>query len=79
LLQLIPVHGNKQVRAAIEATLACGSSDGSTVLHLLTPETQSEHRAAPLMGSGAGFVRPLPKLDLYDQLLSNKQKPEVRA
>jgi transposase len=79
LLQLIPVHGNKQVRAAIEATLACGSSDASTVLHLLTPDTRSEHRAAPLLGSGAGFERPLPQLDVYDQLLSNKQKPEVRA
>ena len=79
LLQLIPAHGNEAVRSAIEATLACGSSDASTVRHWLTPDTRNEHRAAPLIGSGAGFERPLPTLDAYDQLLTNKQRPEVRA
>ena len=79
LLQLVPAHGNEAVRSAIEATLACGSSDPSTVRHWLTPNIQSEHRAGPLVGSGACFERPLPKLDVYDQLLSTKQKSEVRA
>ena len=79
LLQLMPARGNQQVRSAIEAALACGSSDASTVLHLLTPDTQGEHRAAPLIGTGACFERPLPKLDVYGQLLTSKQRPEVRA
>jgi hypothetical protein len=81
LLRLIPTHGNEQLRAAVEATLACGSSDAATVLHLLKPETRSEHRAEPLAGTGAGYERPLPKIDMYGQLLSARevQPSEVRA
>lgn len=81
LLRLLPAHGNEQLRAAVEATLACGSSDAATVLHLLKPGTRGEHRAAPLAGTGAGYERPLPKLDMYDQLLSasETQLSEVRA
>lgn len=79
LLQLIPMYGHKQLRAAIEGALACGSSDPATVLHLLKPELRSDHQAAPLIGTGVGFERPLPKLDVYDQLLANKQQREVRA
>jgi transposase len=79
LLQLIPAHGHKQLRAAVEGALACGSSDPATVMHLLRPELRSEHHAAPLAGTGAGFERPLPRLDVYDQLLGNKQQREARA
>jgi len=79
LLQLIPAHGHQPLRTAIEGGLACGSSDPATVLHLLKPELRSAHHAAPLLGSGAGFERPMPKLDLYDQLLGQKQQQEVRA
>jgi hypothetical protein len=79
LLQLMPVHGHQPLRAAIESALACGSSDPATVLHLLKPELRSEHCAAPLPGTGAGFERPMPKLDMYDQLLGHKQQQEVSA
>ena len=79
LLQLITMHGDKQVRSAVERALACGSSDAATVRHLLNPETRIEHNAAPLFGTGMGFDRPLPTLDMYDQLLRSKQQPEVRA
>ncbi|MBV9612857.1 MAG: IS21 family transposase [Acidobacteriaceae bacterium] len=79
LLQLIPAHGHQQLCSAIEGALACGSSDPATVLHLLKPALRSEHHAAPLLGTGVGFERPLPKLDMYDQLLGNKPQREVRA
>jgi hypothetical protein len=79
LLQLIPAHGNRQLRSAIEQALACGSSDATTVRHLLKPETRSEHTVGPLLGTGAGFERPMPRLDVYDQLLSSRQQPEARA
>ena len=79
LVQLIATHGNRQVRSAIEQALAFGSSDAASVRHLLKPDTHSEHCVAPLSGTGMGFDRPLPRLDIYDQLLSSKQQPEVRA
>ena len=80
LLQLIPVHGHRQnSAAAIEGALACGSGDPATVLHLLKPDLRSEHHAAPLLGTGVGYERPLPRLDVYDQLLSNKPQTEVRV
>jgi hypothetical protein len=79
LLQLIAMHGNSQVRAAVETALACGSSDAMTVRHLLRVDMHSEHNVAPLFGSGIGFERPLPKLDIYDQLLSTRSQAEVRA
>ena len=64
LLQLIPVHGHRQLRSAIEGALACGSGDPVTVLHLLKPDLRSEHHAAPLLGTGVGYERPLPRLDV---------------
>ena len=79
LLQLISMHGNRQVRAAVEQALACGSSDATTVRHLLRVDMHGEHNAPPLWGTGAGFERPLPKLDIYDQLLSTRSQVEVRA
>ncbi len=65
----IPSYGNQRLRSAIETALSCGSSDVATVVHLLKPETRAEHAAAPLVGSGTGFERALPALDMYDQLL----------
>jgi transposase len=79
LLQLIPAHGHKPLRVAIESALACGSSDPATVLHLLKPELRGEHQAVPLPGTGPGFERPMPRLDMYDQLLGHNQQQEVRA
>jgi hypothetical protein len=79
LLQLIPVHGHKQLRSVIEGALACGSGDPATILHLVKPELHSQHHAAPLLGTEVGFERPLPRFDVYDQLLSNKPRTEVPA
>ena len=78
LLRLAPSHGRAQLEAAIEAALLCGSSDAATVSHLLKPETRAEHSAAALLGTGEGFERPMPALDLYDELLSVRQQREVR-
>ncbi|MBV9612028.1 MAG: transposase [Acidobacteriaceae bacterium] len=78
LLLQIPLHGHRQVRAAIEGALACSSHDAATVLHLLKPGTRAEHRAAPLVGTGDGYDRPLPNLEIYDQLLSAPPQTEVR-
>ena len=71
LLRQVPVYGTERVRIAIESALACGSSDAAAVMHLLRPETRAEHRATPLAGSGFGYERPMPALDIYDQLLSS--------
>lgn len=79
LLAQIPRYGHQGLRQAVEAALACGSSDAATVLHLLKPEMRIEHRAAPLIGVGNGYERPLPRLELYDQLLSARPEAEARA
>ncbi len=78
LLRMIPLYGNERLRSAIEAALRCGSSDPATVRHLLNPEGRAEHAAAPLVGSGTGFERPLPALDIYDQLLGGGALVEAR-
>jgi transposase len=70
LLRLIPAHGHAPLRSAIEATLACGSNDAATVRYALLERTQKEHNAPQLFGTTAGYHRPLPMLDMYDQLLS---------
>jgi Mu transposase, C-terminal domain len=72
LLQLARVHGAPALRQAIESALACGSSDSGTVRHLLSPASREEHRSVPLAGTGAGFERPLPTLEVYDGLLSQE-------
>lgn len=79
LLAQIPLHGHRQLRAAVEQALRCGSSDASTVLHFLKPEARAGHNVAPLAGRGSGYERPLPKLEIYDQLLSARPDAEVRA
>jgi hypothetical protein len=77
LLRLAPERGKGRLREAVEEALACGSGDLATVVHLLKPEARAAHRAAPLSGTGVGYERPLPSLDLYDRLLSRGQG-EVR-
>jgi transposase len=69
LLRLIPVHGHAQLRSAIEAALACGSHDAATVRYALSKGAQKEHNAPQLFGTTVGYHRPLPVLDMYDQLL----------
>jgi transposase len=71
LLRLIPVHGHTQLREAIEAALACGSHDPATVRYALLAGTLKEHNAPQLLGTTAGYHRPLPMLDMYDQLLGS--------
>jgi transposase len=78
LLEQIGVHGHKALCDAVNAAVASGSSDAATVLHLLKPETRAEHRFLPLPGTGAGYERPLPTLDMYDQLLAGERWNEVR-
>ena len=79
LLAQVPLHGHQSLRAALEQALSCGSSDACTVLHFLKPEARAGHYATPLAGLGNGYERPLPKLDIYDQLLSARLEAEVRA
>jgi hypothetical protein len=79
LLNLIPLHGQPRVRSAVETALLCGSSDAATILHLLQPETRAAHQAALLAGVGDGWERPLPQLEMYDQLLAAESQTEVRA
>jgi len=73
LLQLAAVHGVPSLRQAVESALASGSSDSGTVRLLLSPANHAEHRSLPLAGTGAGFERPMPTLDVYDQLLSQAE------
>ena len=69
LLRLAAVHGHAQLRSAIETALACGSHDASTVRYALLANEHKEHKAPQLFGTTAGYHRPLPLLDMYDQLL----------
>ena len=78
LLRLAPTYGRQQLQAAIETALLGGSSDAATVSHLLKPEMRAAHTAVPLIGNGSGFERPMPALELYDELLSVRQQMEVR-
>jgi hypothetical protein len=73
LVQLAATHSVPALRQAIESALACGSSDSGTVRHLLSPASRVEHRSTPLTGTGAGFERPVPTLDVYDGLLSQTE------
>jgi transposase len=72
LLRLLETHGQQALRSAIEQALACGSSDAATVRHLLMPDARAEHHQVPLAGVGPGYQRPLPALDIYDQLLERE-------
>jgi hypothetical protein len=70
LLRLISAHGHAPLQSAIEVTLACGSNDAATVRYALLAGGRKEHNAPQLLGTTAGYHRPLPLLDMYDQLLS---------
>ena len=72
LLRLLETHSPQALRAAIEQALACGSSDAATVRHLLMPGARSQHQEMPLSGNAPGYERPLPALDIYDQLLGRE-------
>jgi transposase len=63
-------HGEERVHEAVEQALACGPGDLATVVRLLKPEARAERRAERLSGTGAGYERPLPSLDVYDRLPS---------
>jgi len=70
LLQLGRNHGWERLRAAIEKARALGCHDRAAVQHLL----ETPNLARPIVpvidiGSLRSFERPLPKMDVYDQLL----------
>jgi len=70
LLQLGRAHGPASLRAAIEAALALGCTDGAAVRHLLTASHLERVPVAPLqLESLARFDRPLPEVRDYDRLL----------
>jgi hypothetical protein len=72
LLRLLERHSLQELRTAIEQALACGSSDAATVRHLLIPGASLQHTEMCLSGNAPGYERPLPALDIYDQLLGRE-------
>jgi transposase len=70
LLQLGRTHGERQLRTAVEATIALGCQDSAAVRHLLAASQLQHASVAPLqLGLLARFDRPLPAVTDYDQLL----------
>jgi len=70
LVQLGKVCGHEKLRQAIEAALALGCEDSAAVRHLLSSAALQKGAIAPLdVGALAAFVRPLPSVANYDQLL----------
>jgi transposase len=73
LLQLGRTHGQPPLRAAIEAALALGCTDGAAVRHLLEARHHARVRPEALavdqLAALAQFERPLPTVGEYDQLL----------
>jgi hypothetical protein len=71
LLLLGRRHGQDRLQAAVELALASGCHDAAAVRHLLATPSLS-HPPAPVLEVGAlgGFDRPLPTIDVYDQLLA---------
>jgi len=71
LLQLGKTHGYDRLRVAIETALALGCSDSAAVQHLLTTPALKREQPAELQDLGllARFERPLPAVDVYDELL----------
>ena len=71
LLQLGRRHGPDRLRAAVEAALTLGCWDAAAVRQLLATPTLV-HQPPPTLAPGAlaGFDRPLPALDRYDELLA---------
>jgi hypothetical protein len=70
LLQLGRRHGQPQLRAAVEAALALGCTDGAAVRYLVTARALARIRPAAVeVGGLAQFERPLPDVAGDDQLL----------
>jgi transposase len=72
LLHLGRRHGQPQLRAAIEAALALGCTDGAAVRYLVTAQTLERVHLAPLeVDALTQFERPLPTVADYDRLLAH--------
>ena len=70
LLQLGRVHGQEQLRLAVEQALSLGCADSAAVRYLLTARLHERAEPIPLaVGPLASFERPLPSVSDYDQLL----------
>ena len=70
LLQLGRVHGQEQLRAAVEQALALGCGDSAAIRHLLIARQLARACPAPLpVDELSAFERPLPTVTDYDQLL----------
>ena len=70
LLQLGRTYGQTRLRAAIEEALALGCTDGAAVRTLVTAPAQERVPVSLEVGALARFVRPLPDVTAYDQLLA---------
>jgi transposase len=71
LLQLGRQHGQAHLRAAVETARALGCWDAAAIRHLLATPTLA-HPAPPALAASAlaRFDRPLPTVDVYDELLT---------
>lgn len=70
LLQLGRIHGEQQLRTAIDATLALGCQDSAAVRHLVAASQLERKPVTPLqLGLLTRFDRPLPTVTDYDRLL----------
>jgi transposase len=71
LLQLGRRHGQDRLRTAIETALAWGCRDAAAIRHLLATPLLA-HRPPPVLAplGLARFDRPVPALDVYDELLA---------
>ncbi len=71
LLQLGRRHGQDHLRAAVETALALGCRDAAAIRHLLATPTLAHHPPVALAPHAlARFDRPVPALDVYDELLA---------
>ena len=70
LIQLGRVHGQEQLRAAVEQALALGCGDSAAIRHLLIARQLARTCPTPLpIDELSAFERPLPTVTDYDQLL----------
>src|SRR5262249_12776756 len=71
LLQLGRRHGQDHLRAAVETALTLGCRDAAAIRHLLATPTLAHHPPPALAPQAlARFDRPIPTLDVYDELLA---------
>jgi hypothetical protein len=70
LLQWGRRHGQERLRVAIETALSLGCHDAAAVRHLLSTGDLAHQPPPPLaVGDLERFDRPMPAMDIYDQLL----------